>query len=86
MNIIEFEYEGSTYECDSDVLSSYTFIYGIRMAQEKLKEGDMIPWFRAMDKLFPEGRHLDYVTALDEDMEKLGHLVSAAIAAGAPKN
>lgn len=86
MNIIEFEHEGSTYECDSDVLSSYTFIYGIRTAQERLKEGDMLPWFHSMDMLFPEGRHIDYVRALGEDMDKLGHLVSAAIAAGAPKN
>lgn len=81
MAIIEFEFEGNTYECEKDARNDYRFAYGMVKGSD-----DLGAYFKAVGLLFPDGRHEKYMDALNGDSEKMGALVGAAINAVHAKN
>lgn len=81
MDIIEFEFEGETYEANAAVKENYLFAYGIANAED-----DMGAFFAAMDILFPEGRHMAYAKKMGGDYSMMNKLISAAVEAVGAKN
>lgn len=77
--IIEFEFEGMTFEADAAACRSYKVIKGISMAGT-----DMPGFFRAAEAVFC-GKDVEYADMLG-DIEKFGELVAAAVEAAGAKN
>lgn len=79
MNIIEFEYDGKSYEVDADQAKSYAVIRGLALAEK-----DLPGFFNAMALLF-NGKDIEYCDAVG-GMDKMGGLIAKACEVAQSKN
>lgn len=75
MNIIKIEFEGKTFDVDADAFNSYSVAKWIALAGERIDCA-----FKAFEAIF-SGRDEEYADMLDNDVDKMGELLNAALIA-----
>jgi len=75
MNTIKVEFEGKTFDVDTDAFKSYTVAKWIALAGERADCA-----FKAFEAIF-SGRDEEYADMLGNDVDKMGELLNAALIA-----
>lgn len=76
-DIVEFDFAGKSFEADAKAAVSWSVIKGMVTGGREM--------FDAFDRLFA-GKSDEYAEALNDDMEEMARLASAAIEAAKGKN
>jgi hypothetical protein len=73
MNLVDFEFEGATYQVDADAFKDYRVAKWIALSAENPACA-----FKAFERIF-DGRDEEYADALGGDAEKMGELMQSAL-------